>query len=58
MLLARGVQWLIIRNRILQHIGAKVPIMSLLAHGNDEVQKEALLALQKLMVTNWEYLRQ
>jgi V-type H+-transporting ATPase subunit H len=43
---------------ILQHIGAKVPIMSLLAHGNDEVQKEALLALQKLMVTNWEYLRQ
>jgi V-type H+-transporting ATPase subunit H len=43
---------------ILQNIGAKNAIMALLNHPNEEIQKEALLALQKLMVTKWEYLSQ
>jgi hypothetical protein len=32
--------------------------MKLLTHESTEVKKEALLTLQKLMVSNWEYLNQ
>eukprot|EP01130_Rhizamoeba_saxonica_P015540 TRINITY_DN7005_c0_g2_i1.p1 TRINITY_DN7005_c0_g2~~TRINITY_DN7005_c0_g2_i1.p1 ORF type:complete len:450 (+),score=108.38 TRINITY_DN7005_c0_g2_i1:54-1352(+) len=41
---------------IIQMAQCKIPIMQLLDHENADVKKEALLALQKLMVTNWEYL--
>ena len=37
---------------------AKVNIMEKLEHHDAEVQKEALLAIQKLMVSNWEFLPQ
>eukprot|EP01129_Flabellula_baltica_P005127 TRINITY_DN182_c0_g2_i1.p1 TRINITY_DN182_c0_g2~~TRINITY_DN182_c0_g2_i1.p1 ORF type:complete len:459 (+),score=102.68 TRINITY_DN182_c0_g2_i1:492-1868(+) len=42
--------------KILEDLGCKVQIMKLLNHTDDNVKGEALLALQKLMVTNWEYL--
>lgn len=41
---------------IVQGLGAKVSIMKLMAHQNEEVKKQALLCVQKLMVVNWEYL--
>jgi len=43
--------------QIVQTLDIKVPLMKLLAHPDDEVRKEALNALQKLMITNWEYLQ-
>lgn len=45
------------RKFVLQKVDLKTPIMGLLAHHDDEVKKEALLALQKIMVTNWESLQ-
>jgi len=42
--------------KILDDLGCKVQIMKLLNHRDDDVKGEALLALQKLMVLNWEYL--
>lgn len=43
---------------IIEQIDCKVPIMKLLNHESEKVKGEALLALQKVMVTNWEYLNQ
>jgi len=43
------------RNLISQ-LGLKEPLMLLMASGDPETKKQALLALQKVMVTNWEYL--
>ena len=40
----------------MQGLGAKVSIMKLMTHQNEEVKKQALLCVQKLMVVNWEYL--
>jgi V-type H+-transporting ATPase subunit H len=37
---------------------AKLTIMEKLNHPDPEIQKEALLAIQKLMVSNWEFLPQ
>jgi hypothetical protein len=31
----------------------KVPIMKLLTHPDSEVRSQALLTLQKVMITNW-----
>lgn len=45
------------RKFVLQKVDLKGPIMSLLHHPSEEVKKEALLALQKIMVTNWESLQ-
>jgi len=42
---------------IIEQIECKVPVMKLLNHESEKVKGEALLALQKLMVTNWEYLQ-
>lgn len=42
--------------RIITQIGLKLDIMKLMTHENPEVKKQALFAIQKTMVTNWEYL--
>jgi len=41
---------------LLQSLNAKTSVMDKLSHPDPTVQKEALLAVQKLMVNNWEYL--
>jgi len=43
------------RQLVAQH-ELKLPIMKLMNHADEGVRKEALLALQKMLVTNWEYL--
>lgn len=40
----------------LEQLGGKQRVMQLLAHDDPNVRYEALLAVQKLMVHNWEYL--
>jgi len=45
------------RGRILiSNFGAKEMVMKLMYHDDPDVQKNALLCLQKLMVHNWEYI--
>ncbi|XP_067046578.1 V-type proton ATPase subunit H-like [Acropora muricata] len=41
---------------VLENLGCKVMVMSMMTHNDASVRKEALLAVQKLMVHNWEYL--
>jgi len=41
---------------IVQNMEVKADILGLMSHPDTEVQKQALLCTQKLMVTNWEYL--
>jgi len=41
---------------VLEQLGGKTLVMSLLGHTDPNVRYEALLAVQKLMVHNWEYL--
>eukprot|EP01117_Protostelium_nocturnum_P000165 TRINITY_DN10238_c0_g1_i1.p1 TRINITY_DN10238_c0_g1~~TRINITY_DN10238_c0_g1_i1.p1 ORF type:complete len:476 (+),score=98.61 TRINITY_DN10238_c0_g1_i1:176-1603(+) len=41
---------------ILNQLGLKITLMGLMEDKDPEVKKNALLAVQKLMVTNWEYL--
>jgi len=41
---------------IVQQLNIKIDIMKLMAHQDPEVQKQALFAIQKTMVHNWEYL--
>lgn len=43
--------------QIIQQLEIKRPLMKLLTDSEEEVRKEALNALQKLMVQNWEYLQ-
>lgn len=45
------------RKFVLKQVDLKSPVMTLLHHSSPEVKKEALLALQKIMVTNWESLQ-
>ena len=40
-------------NSVLEQLGGKTMVMSLLAHEDPNVRYEALLAVQKLMVHNW-----
>lgn len=42
--------------RTIENLGGKQLVMQLLAHEDPNVRYEALLAVQKLMVHNWEYL--
>lgn len=41
---------------VIEQLGGKQLVMQLLAHDDPNVRYEALLAVQKLMVHNWEYL--
>jgi len=41
---------------VLEQLGGKTMVMALLSHEDPNVRYEALLAVQKLMVHNWEYL--
>merc|ERR1719327_2072738 len=41
---------------VLEQLGGKTMVMTLLGHTDSKVRYEALLAVQKLMVHNWEYL--
>lgn len=41
---------------IIQQTGLKMEIMKLMTSDNVDVKKQALFAIQKTMVTNWEYL--
>eukprot|EP00497_Spongosphaera_streptacantha_P003758 TRINITY_DN4488_c0_g1_i1.p1 TRINITY_DN4488_c0_g1~~TRINITY_DN4488_c0_g1_i1.p1 ORF type:complete len:169 (+),score=23.88 TRINITY_DN4488_c0_g1_i1:188-694(+) len=40
--------------KIVETLGGKDRIMVLLSHGDEEVQEQALLAIQKLLVQNWK----
>jgi len=42
--------------RIIEQMGGKSKLMGLLNHDSPNVKKQALLAVQKLMVQNWEFL--
>ncbi|EFA79805.1 vacuolar ATP synthase subunit H [Heterostelium album PN500] len=41
---------------IIEALGIKQDIMRLMTNPNEEVKKQALFALQKMMINNWEYL--
>lgn len=42
--------------KIIEQLGLKQIVMKLLSHQNSDVKYNALIAVQKLMVHNWEYL--
>jgi V-type H+-transporting ATPase subunit H len=42
--------------KVLSKMDGKVDIMKLMTNPDPEVQKHALLCVQKMMVHNWEYL--
>ncbi|XP_064652704.1 V-type proton ATPase subunit H-like isoform X2 [Lineus longissimus] len=41
---------------VIEHLGGKQLVMKMLSHEDPNVRYEALLAVQKIMVHNWEYL--
>ena len=41
---------------IMGECGGKEKVMGLMAHSDPEVQKAALICVQKLLVTNWQFL--
>ncbi|XP_026693601.2 V-type proton ATPase subunit H isoform X1 [Ciona intestinalis] len=42
--------------KVIEHLGIKQLVMQLLSHENTQVKYNALIAVQKLMVHNWEFL--
>ncbi|KXJ15224.1 V-type proton ATPase subunit H [Exaiptasia diaphana] len=42
--------------RVIESLGCKEKVMRMMTHNDPNVRKEALLAVQKVMVHNWEYL--
>jgi len=42
--------------RYVEKMGGKAMLMQLMVHNSQAVRKQALLSVQKLMVTNWEFL--
>jgi len=42
--------------KIITDLKAKILLMQLMTKPNEEVQKQALLCVQKLLVNNWAYL--
>ncbi len=47
---------LIFTSSVIEQLNGKQLVMQLLGHDDPNVRYEALLAVQKLMVHNWEYL--
>lgn len=45
-----------ILSSVIEQLNGKQLVMQLLSHEDPNVRYEALLAVQKLMVHNWEYL--
>lgn len=43
--------------RVVTRFGGKVRLLSKMNHFNQNIAKQALLAVQKIMVQNWEYLQ-
>ena len=41
---------------VIEQLNGKTQVMKLLSHADPNVRYHALLAIQKLMVHNWEYL--
>jgi hypothetical protein len=48
---------LLMFSRILTRLKGKEKLMMQMSHPSPDVQKQALLAVQKLMVTNWSSLQ-
>lgn len=46
----------VVFSSVIEQLNGKQLVMQLLAHEDPNVRYEALLAVQKLMVHNWEYL--
>lgn len=42
--------------RVIARLGGKAKLMALITHSDENVQKQALLSVQKIMLTNWEQL--
>lgn len=47
---------ILIYTRIIGDLGAKGKVLALMDHDDAEVKKQALLATQKIMIMNWDYL--
>jgi len=50
------IAFLVSAHRILAQLGGKTKLMTRMSHKSPRVVKQALLAVQKLMVHNWESL--
>ena len=42
---------------LVSKLGGKDVIMPMLTHSNEEIQRQALQCISKILVTNWEFLR-
>eukprot|EP00762_Andalucia_godoyi_P008595 ANDGO_04615.mRNA.1 putative V-type proton ATPase subunit H len=42
--------------KIINALDAKTKVMKLMSHNNEQIRKEALLSVQKMMVQNWDFM--